>query len=280
MIALAAGEWRAQVLPELGGAIGRLDWRGKPVLRVTPPNCDDVLQTACFPLAPYANRIDHGRFTWAGREIDIGVTPGFAPHALHGLGWRRAWSIEDVGADRVRLRLCVDADAWPWAWSAAQVFVLDEEGLRIDLSLTNDSHTPMPGGLGLHPYLACGPADRVRFQAGAVWLGKTLIPETQAPPATIVDWSAGPSRAALPFVDNAYEAWSGQAEVISADRTTRLTSDASRLHAYAPVGEAFVCLEPVTHRPDAHNASPAEASGLQTLAPGETMTLSMRITAR
>ena len=62
MIALAAGDWRATLKPERGGAMLTLDWRGRPVFRPTPEDATDILETACFPLVPYANRIADGRF--------------------------------------------------------------------------------------------------------------------------------------------------------------------------------------------------------------------------
>lgn len=279
MIRLSAGDWAAEVLPELGGAIGRLDWRRRPVFRPTPEGAKSPLQTACFPLVPFANRIDHGRFRWRGRDVALKPTPGFEPHALHGTGWLSPWTVIDADAASVRLGLSAAAGDWPWAWRAEQVIMLDETGLSVSLSLTNQDATPMPGGLGLHPYFATGPGDRVRLEAGSVWVGETLIPDRRVDVSQIVDWSDGLGRASAPFVDNAYEDWTGAAEIVEADRTVRMTSPVSRLHVYAPEGEGFVCLEPVTHRPDAVNAPESESAGLATLEPAATMAMSMRVTA-
>lgn len=280
MIALSAGDWAAEVLPGLGGSIGRLDWRGQPVFRPSPERPSDPLETGCFPLVPYANRIARGRFRWSGREIDLGPTPGFEPHALHGQAWRAPWTVVDRDARSVRLNLGMVAALWPWAWRAEQVIRLDEDGLRIDLSLTNADETPMPGGLGLHPYFATGALDRVRLTAPSVWIGESLIPERLVPAAAVTDWSGGVARGSAPFVDNAYEGWAGVAEIIGADRTIHLSSPASRLHVYAPVAHAFIALEPVTHRPDALNGGSGEPDGPTVLAPGETMSLSLRVTAK
>ena len=88
---LVAADWRATLLPDLGGAIGSLAFKGHEILRPTPAGASDVLQTACFPLVPYANRIAHGRFTFDGAVIQLPVPARFAPHAIHGIGWQRAW---------------------------------------------------------------------------------------------------------------------------------------------------------------------------------------------
>jgi aldose 1-epimerase len=278
VIRLSAGDWNAEVLPELGGAIGRLDRAGRAVFRPAPEAPASPLETGCFPLVPYANRIDRGRFRWRSRDVALEPTPGFEPHALHGSGWREPWTVLEADAVSARLELRSPAGDWPWAWRAEQTIMLDDEGFSVTLSLTNEDATPMPGGLGLHPYFATEAGDRVRLEAPSVWVGKTLIPDRLAPASELLDWREGVERSRVPFVDNAYDGWTGVAEVIGADRTVRLTSTVSRLHVYAPEGASFVCLEPMTHRPNALNAPDGERSGLETLAPGQTMSLSMRVT--
>lgn len=281
MIRLTAGDWSAEILPELGGALGRLDWRGRAILRQTPSGSGKVLETACFPLVPYANRIDHGVFRWEGRRVVLAPTPGFEPHALHGQGWHEAWTVAEQDARSIRLRLAQPAGDWPWAWSAEQVVVLDEAGLTIRLSLTNDDVTAMPAGVGLHPYLATEPGDRLKMDAPQVWLtDETQIPTGLAEASAVMDWRDGPEISAAPFVDHAYQSWGGVAKVIGCERTIRISAfGASRLHVYAPGNGDFVCLEPVSHRPDAHNAPAGEDTGPVRLAPGQTLELTIKIAA-
>ena len=62
----------------------------------------NVRTHAGFPLVPYSGRIDHGRFTFQGREYR--VPPNFPPepHAIHGEGWMQAWTVERADADSRR----------------------------------------------------------------------------------------------------------------------------------------------------------------------------------
>ncbi|KQS54282.1 aldose epimerase [Brevundimonas sp. Leaf363] len=281
MIRLSHGDWAMTVLPDLGGAIGSLTLRGRDVLRPTPDGCDEILLTASFPLAPYANRIDHARFVFEDRKVELPATPGFEPHALHGDAWLAPWAVEAQDAVSVTLSQSHEAGAWPWAWTVRQTLALDEQGLSAEIALTNRSDAPMPGGVGFHPYFLRGPETCLTLAAEKVWLGADLIPDRQEAADVLVDWSRGQVVEAMPFVDNAYALWDGRAEVSDADRTVRLTASANArwVHVYRPQGEAFVCVEPVTHRPDALNAPPGENSGVQTLPPGETLTLAMRIGA-
>ena len=282
MTGLAAGDWRATFRPELGGAVTSLSWRGQDVLRPTPAGADDPLQTACFPLVPYANRIDEGRFVFREREVRLAPTPGFAPHALHGEGWRRSWTVEAEDDQSAILSLEHARGAWPWRWAARQAFGLDPAGLTIDLSVTNTDDQPMPAGLGLHPWFVRRPDSRLMLGAEAVWrVDERLIPTGLAPPAAVFDWTDGPRIDEAPFVDNAYAGWDGIARIADEARmvTLEASPNAGWAHVFAPRGAAFVCVEPVTHRPDALNAPAGEATGLATLQPGETLAIILRISA-
>jgi len=282
VIALQAGDWRAALDPTLGGSILNLSWRGRPVLRPTPTGADHPLQAACFPLVPYANRIAGGRFGFGGRAFDVGATPGFEPHALHGLGWRGAWTVEATEAATARLAFRHGGGgAWPWAFAAEQRIALSEAGLTVVLTLANTDAEPAPAGVGLHPYLHREAGDRLTLDAPEVWLAdETLIPRDRVPAGRLVDWREGAALDGAPFVDNAYEGWDGVARLAHAGWTATLSAPgASRVHVYAPQGADFVCVEPVSHRPDALNAPAGEATGLAVLQPGERLSLTMTVGA-
>lgn len=283
MIELAQGDWSMALRPELGASVTRLTWRGRDILRPAPADATHPLETGSFPLVPYANRIDHGAFRFAESQINLPATTGFEPHALHGLGWLRSWSVLKTGPDFAHLTLTAQACAdWPWAWSASHRLRLDDGGLETILSITNEHETPMPAGLGLHPYFAATDQTIVTVAADEIWLtDPTEIPRERAPPSAVVDWSAGVPLASAHFVDHAYGGWSGRARLEHRDHIVDLTASANTpwVQIYAPGSGGFVCIEPVTHRPDAHNAPSEEHSGLVSLQPGETLSISMRITA-
>lgn len=278
VIELVHGDWRLDVAPHLGASIARLTWRGRDVLRPMPVGSSDVLEASCFPLVPYANRIADGRFTF-GREVQLAVLPTFAPHALHGDGWLKPW--EDLGRSDGTIGLIYRhaADAWPWAYEAIQSFALTDEGLRVDLSLTNTGDEAMPAGLGLHPYFPVSDRTRLSLEAPAVWaLAEGQIPTALFPAKAVFDWAAGPRVIDAPFVDHCYVGWGGTARLTNGEWVTTVTAsdNAAWAHVFAP-GQDFCCIEPVTHRPDALHAPDGEASGLVVLQPGETLSMTMGI---
>lgn len=281
MIELRHGGWRLVLRPEVGGSVGALSRDGVDILRRMPDDSTDVLEAACFPLTPYANRIAGGVFAFEGREIALPVQPGFAPHALHGDGWLNAWEVEARDETSAALTHRHAPDAWPWAYEARQTFRLTDEGLSVVLSMTNLSDTRMPAGLGLHPYFPVTDKTRLRFDAAQVWGGGVdEVPTTLLPVTEVHDWSWGPRVAEAPFVDHAYVG-GGAAVLAEPGRTTTVTAsdNAGWRHIFVPGGD-FCCIEPVTHRPDAAHAPEGEASGWTVLAPGETLTMSMDVTVQ
>lgn len=287
MIALASGDWSARVEPALGGAILDLVWRDRAVFRPTPEGADDVLATACFPLVPYPNRIADGRFTFEGVDVILPVLPAFAPHALHGDAWRHPWTVESWDGDRVRMALDwpgTDAgsmEGWPWPWRALQTVSLNPGGLEVELSVTNTGDRAMPAGLGLHPYFRRTGDTRLRLEASGVWLTDVReIPDRLANPSTLIDWAEGVDVSQAPFVDHAYAGWTGKAVLEGEGRRVVLKADgAGWTQIYAPRGDDYLCVEPVTHRPDAAHAPADEKSGLVRLEPGQTLALAMKIEA-
>ena len=273
MIALRGGDWRATLAPELGGSVLSLDWRGQPVFRPTPDGTTDILETACFPLVPYANRSADGRFVFEGREVRLQTLERFAPHALHGDGWLLPWTVESQTTNRVEMTLewfpkaDADAQCWPWPWRASQTVELSDQGLKIALSMTNTGDAVMPAGLGLHPYFHRYADSRMALFAEGVWITDVReIPERLAHPAEVVEWADSLALARAAFVDHAYGGWSGEAVIDGGGCRVTLIADAPArwTQIYAPVGADFLCVEPVTHRPvthrpDAHNARQARS---------------------
>jgi aldose 1-epimerase len=270
---------RVEILPALGGALGRFVWDGRDVTRPTPPGATDVLDSGNFPLVPYCNRIPNGRFSFGGHEVALSPNLDGHPHALHGHGWRVAWTVESADDAHAVLSFDHAPGEWPWAYRAEQRFSLGENGLRLDLSVTNTGDQPMPAGLGFHPYFPAG--DDTRLQAGVtgVWMiDQDCLPTTHVQGAWRSDWAAGALTAVSELIDNCYTGWDGVATLSRPGATTTITAspDCRWLHVYSPPGADFVCAEPVANRPDPFNG---QDSGIKVLAPGETSSVWMAIAA-
>ncbi len=268
--------------PEIGGAIAALSVGGRDVLRPAPLGSTDVLQMACFPLAPFANRIAGGRFSFGGREVRLAPNMGDHPHPLHGQAWLEAWTPEAQGADHATLRFGYPGGDWPWAYDAVQSFKLAGGGLTAQLTVTNRADEPAPIGLGFHPYFPNKAGARLTADLAGVWLADALcVPTRHVDGLPLGDWRAGGALERGELVDHCHTGWNGRAEIGWPGQGVRLELTASPpmrwLHIYAPPWEDFFCVEPVSHRPDALNAPDPVAEGVRLLAPGEACSLSMAL---
>jgi aldose 1-epimerase len=280
ILELRHGDLRAALDPALGGAMLRLRMGEADLLRTTPAGAEDVRETACFPLVPFANRIARGRFAWGGRSATLPVNRPGQAHPLHGDGWLGGWTVEAADAGAATLELTPRGSAWPWRYRAAQSVRLDDRGLNLALSVTNLDDAPGPFGLGFHPYFPEAATARLTATTSGVWeAADDLLPVREAAAAP---WREGRAVRSETLLDHCHTGWDGSARIeLGPDRAVRLTASRALrwLHVYAPPGEAFFCVEPVSHAPNALNMADPAANGVWTLGPGETAVAWMRIEA-
>lgn len=282
MIELGVADYRLALTPERGGSVAAFAWRDVPLFRAT---CGpSILDTACFPLVPFSNRIAEGRFEAGGRTVRLPPNfPGAAhPHPLHGFGWQAAWTIVAASRARARLRHEHAPGAWPWRYVAEQEFRLSAGGLRHTLQLRNLGTEAMPAGLGFHPYFPRDARTRYLGLHHGEWATtEDGLPFALDRRAAAVDWWCG-APVGTRAVDTVYAERRGPLDITWPDRGVRLRlrPDALLSHSvvYTPPGRDFFCVEPVTHPTNAVNR-PAEARWLRWLKPGEAMTASLRYTA-
>ena len=288
-----------RIAPELGGAIVAFASRGRAILRPTPESAladRNVRATSCYPLVPYSNRIANARLSFAGREYVLARNFGDHPHAIHGVGWQRAWHVRQATSQRLRLALVhdargVNATAWPWPFDATLTFELPESAddrsavLVTTLTITNTGASPFPFGLGFHPFFPRDARTETGFVAAAVYENDaTQLPRRRVaiPPA----WQFDPPRPSSGTdLDNVFTGWRGDATLVdeATGFATALAADRAcrYLVVYAPRDAPFIALEPVTHETDAFNrhARGSAGTGFRTLPPGASFSCTMRIAA-
>lgn len=284
----ANGSLECTLCPQRGGVVARLAWHGADgTIDLLRPASDWALRhgsandMGCFPLVPFSNRIGGGQFSYDGRQVRLPLDGDGNPHVIHGHGWRASWTVEDASASAVRMVFRHAADAWPWRYRATQTVVLEEDGASLTLSLVNEDDTPMPAGIGLHPYFPKPPGTRLTARVDGVWLnGPTILP---------VERVAVPSRWAFAdgivmdrtVLDNGFTGWDGAAALDWPTLDRRLSIETEgpfgHLIVYAPPGEGYLCVEPVSHMTDAVNHPEQTDTGLRRLEPGEELSGTMRL---
>lgn len=266
--------FRLEVLPERGGGIGRLEWNGVPVLRgVCGPS---LLDLASFPLVPFSNRIANGRFSFAGREVSIAPNMASvdAANPLHGFGWLREWQAVPSADGQITIEHVHQRGDWPWHYRAQQTFTVSSAGLAMRLALLNADDTPMPAGLGFHPYFPREGGTIYRGLHRTQWLVDAGgLPTGRQDEPTAQDWWDGQPIASR-AVDTVYEGREGDLEIVQPEHGIRITMRPSAnlgcTVVYTPADADFFCVEPVSHSTDPLNC-PAAQHAMRILQPGEEM---------
>jgi aldose 1-epimerase len=287
-ITIASGSLTATLCPHIGGSIARLTLGNVDILRRASDDAIEkslIRQMASYPLVPYSNRIVDGTLVFRGRRHAL--TPNFPPerHAIHGVGWRRVWRVESHDTSTLKLSLDHQPDAdWPFHFSATQSFEVTGDALRVAITLGNTGASPMPAGLGFHPFFPRSADTQLQTH----WRGKWAMSDAKVPvewatvtprddfsmPRAVGDWT----------VDNCFTGWSRAARLTYATHVTDIGASevfASAVCFVPTDGRPFIAIEPVSHVVDAFNLHERGSAdtGTRILAPGENLAGSMTIRA-
>jgi aldose 1-epimerase len=267
----------------LGGAILSATWNDIPVLvpTLSPGLASQVLGAeACFPLVPFGNRIEGNCFRFEG--VEHALLPNTTdPLVLHGDGWLQRWTILQQTQESVVFHYRHRAGrASPFAYDVTEAIVVENDAISLSLTVTNLASQRLPYGLGFHPYFARTPQMRLFADATRCWSEReNHLPGRPSPLPADLDVLTGTT---LPprWLNNAFDGWDGKARVKWPENSIAmsLTTDAGFSHfvLYSPSAESeFFCVEPMSHRPNAHLASSLD--GLVRLDTGSQMSRAMRL---
>ena len=278
-ISLLSGALRCELVPALGGCVAGL-WLGEQeVLRSTPATeLQSVQVSGSYPLVPYSNRIGYRQLHWAGRDYVLPQNFAPEPHAIHGVGWERSWDLEEASETRCVLSYHHVADtSWPFAFEAHQTFMLSDDALEMQLSITNRAGEAAPFGMGWHPYFAKSENTHLRFIAAGRWeMGEDKLPTRRSANAGLdIDCSDL-------NVDHCFDGWSGSVQLIEGGLQVTVTSDLNCLVVFTTPQRDSIAIEPVSHVNNAlalaqQSGQPCESLGLHVLQPVETFSARMRI---
>ena len=250
-------------------------WLGDlPVMRSSEATAlDSARLSACFPLAPYSNRLGYRRFRWQGQDQTTAPNFDDNQHSVHGVAWQRPWSVASSSASEAELHYEHRPDAhWPYAFALRQRFVLTPAALELHLCFTNLAAHPQPVGLGWHPYFPKRTRSRLHIELSERWENDASGLPTRRVPQPGIDGDV----VNLAF-DNCFEGWRGPARLRDEKMSLRLSSSLPYLVVYTPDTRPYYCVEPVSHVSNAIHMSDPAAHGLRALAPQATMDAWMKI---
>lgn len=284
LVLLKAGSLTADLVPGIGGSLAAFRHGDTDLMRPLSKAdhiAGNVLGVAMFPMIPYANRIEGNRYDFDGRTYHFLANNPPEAFNVHGTGWQRPWMVERKSATGACLSLAVRPPDAPYR--ATQLFDLDETGLTVTVSVTNDAPEAMPFGFGLHPWFIRDTDVTLQFAAQSFYLEEpgnvagdpvSLMPE--------LDFAIARGLPAR-WRNNDYGGWDGTAILCFPARRLglRMIADPVFRHLmfYADPAKPYFCVEPQTNASGACNRSNgflAPEEGVLILRPGESAQGSVR----
>ncbi|SDY96391.1 aldose 1-epimerase [Pseudomonas salomonii] len=280
MIELEDNLTQLTLAPDVGGSL--VNWTvratGQPLLR---PSDEAALNTglpgklACYPLAPWSNRVAQGGFDNPGGWLALTPNSPLDPLPIHGSAWQQVWQVVRQTADEVVLEVVCET---PFAYRAEQRLRLSGGELSIQLRVTHLAEKAAWHGLGLHPYLPRRPGTRLQAKADQVWMSDaSKLPTGLAPVPAEWDFT---QLKGLPhaLVDNGFCQWDGRCRIEQPELGYALECQASGADyflLFCPPGLGFFCIEPVSHPVNAHHLP--GRPGLKLLEQGQSTQLDFKL---
>lgn len=273
-----------ELLPGLGGRVYRIHYRGHDLLR-TPDDTGSAEREpfwwSGFVMAPWCNRIPGARMHTPQGPVSLAANFDDGS-AIHGLVHTRGWSIDD----RHHLHLDADRIGVPWRYRVEAELFVGGSTLRYTLSLRNTDTVPMPAGLGWHPWFAAdrasltvsgSPAARYRVDSRFLPVGEPIamppadgrcVSLTPAPDEQRIYTRLRPRRVLLHWLRRQLRA------------ELSFSAAADDLVLFHSASLDAIAVEPQTHTPDGHRrAVDNQSGGIGWLAPGQTLSVTYRLTA-
>ena len=155
-LTLTAGGYAATVT-EVGATLRTLTGHGSPLLLGF---AEDEMASGGMGqvLLPWPNRVEDGRYHFAGATHQLPLSEPARRNASHGLVRWLPWRLRRTGPGTASAEVVLHAQpGYPFTLGVVVSYTLGDDGLRVRTRATNLGSTPAPYGYGAHPYLVAGP---------------------------------------------------------------------------------------------------------------------------
>lgn len=181
----------------VGAALKNLKVNGTEI--ITPTTGHDLNPYADgIVMAPWANRIDHGKWKLNGKELQLKITDIELDNAIHGLVSQKFFEFSKQNQSSVRLWTDISNTAgYPFDLSVWVEYRLTSNGIKVTHGATNKGTDRAPFVVGAHPLFQISgtPTEHLEIKSAArsvdlvnerkIPIGKKKIASTQF---DISDW--------------------------------------------------------------------------------------------
>lgn len=287
-IGLESSTLRTEVLPGLGGGIAGLSLRRGGgwvnLMRPTPEAPAGFNDLSCYVLAPWSNRIAGATFEFGGERYSLRADWPDGT-AIHGDVKSRALRLLDRSPCSVRLEYdgaAPEGRNWPWPYRVQLRYEVDDRRLECEAHVMNRGRTPMPAGLGFHPFwlgaLDGGEAElRLAANAAGRYPCRGMIPTGPARADAVSMAINGGTRISEHRLDDVFACDGPLSAELAWPRAGvrlryRCSEALGHLVVYTGLERelSFACIEPVSMVNDGFNlgARGWEGTGVRVVPPG------------
>jgi len=141
------------IISTAGAALKRLNVGGTDLITITTghelnPYADGLV------MAPWANRIDGGKWTLDDQELQLEINDPSMNNAIHGLVSQAVFEITAQTPSSVTLSTQIQpTSGYPFKLEIAVTYQLNSDGIEVKHEATNFSDSAAPFVVGAHPYL-------------------------------------------------------------------------------------------------------------------------------
>lgn len=279
--AIAAGDLDAVFLPGRGMIGASLRHRGVELLRqVEELEAMAVKGSAAgIPLLyPWANRLGDYGYRAEGREVELDSASPFLHFderglPIHGVPWSRlVWEVTEATHDSVAARLEWNRDEllgiFPFRHHLEMAVTLQPDGLTIETTVISGSDVAVPVSFGFHPYFGLPELPRTRWRLRLPAMRRLLLDEMMIPTGNEEPFGGFDAELGTHDFDDGFALPEGMQSFSLEGAGRRITVEFiegyNYAQVYAPKGDDFIALEPMT----APTNALATGKGLPLVNPG------------
>lgn len=225
-------------------------------------------------LFPFVNRIKDGAYTFEGKTFKFEINEIDRNNAIHGLVYNKTFRVidENISEDFASVKLLYteenESKGFPYTYTFQIEYILKNDGLDINVEVTNTDTKTLPFNIGWHPYFYSSSLfnSSLKFDCNK----KTTFNERCITDNVVdnnVDSNNG-FKIENKMLDDCYFLNSGKTLFTTPDYKLEINANSKEnfLQIYMPPRPNTVAIEPTTGVSDSFN----NKIGLQTLGPNET----------
>ena len=153
----ADGTIQAEVFPEYGGMLGKLTFKGKPVISSLTDrlHLSAVLAEGAPVLFPFAGKTKNDSYLYHGRDY-------YMP--FHGLVKESAFAVRSIQKHQVVLWREIspseEEENYPWKCCLEMIYRINNDSIDCIAQITNNSRDVLYHSFGWHPFFVASDKDR------------------------------------------------------------------------------------------------------------------------